>query len=104
MRVSIIKDTGCDNPTLTADAEGEIVKAFIEAELQADPAYAALLHQRLADPKNSPFEISGNLFNLTLSKTRFEIENLFDEAENVKGERSFLADLIEQWMTALGNK
>ncbi len=101
MRFSIHHPAGSKDLQFDCDEEGLVLKNFFESEIQQDIPYAAYLLNRLQDTKTHPFELDGNQFEISVSRSRFKIENLFDETESCEGELSFLSGVLEHWLKTM---
>mgnify|MGYP000004304891 CR=1 FL=1 len=86
------------------DEDGEILRRFLESELQEDLVYTSKL---LADCKSKDTvvsEITGNAYTLLINKQKFKIENQFDETEQLVGKRDYLIEILENWKALLLSK
>lgn len=101
MKLTIAIPDGATNPVIVCDEEAQILKDFIETELQQDIAFTDHLLNQLNIPERGIFEISGNSFTLTVKNNRFSIDNLYCEEERIRGDLSFFIETLELWKKAL---
>ncbi len=97
MQCKIIQGTGRQSPYLECDPEASLVRDFFEADIQDTPDFAALILARASDSSTS-FEISGNLFILSVHQGKFCLENQFDDTERLSGDWLFLETLLKDWI------
>ncbi|MBL4740022.1 MAG: hypothetical protein JKY12_03460 [Sneathiella sp.] len=101
MPFKLIPSSDNTAPVIQCSEGEEVPKAFFETELQEDKALAQhLLNLALAQDKPQS-EFSGNLYNMLIYKSNFTIENLFDEKETFTGDRTFLTEILKQWLALI---
>ncbi|MEH6477509.1 MAG: hypothetical protein V7727_17585 [Sneathiella sp.] len=86
------------------DEDGEILRSFLESELQEDLVHTSKLLARCKSPNILDFEITGNAYTLLINRQKFKIENQFDETEQLAGKRDKLIDILENWEALLRGK
>ncbi len=73
----------------------EILKSFVESELQEDVSFINLLLSKLEKTTNSTSEITGNSHSIVISQSSFQIENLYEDEEPFTGKNKDLTKLLE---------
>lgn len=86
------------------DEDGEILRSFLESELQEDLVHTSNLLARCKSQGTAYFEITGNAYTLLINNDNFSIENQFDETESITGERTYLNEILENWEALLHSK
>ena len=99
MQCEIILRADGQPPYLECDPEAVLIRDFFEADIQDTPDFAALILGRASDSSAS-FEISGNLFTLSVHQGEFRLEHQFDDTEQLSGDWLFLETLLKDWIKA----
>ncbi len=103
MQCEIIQRADGQPPYLECDSEATLIRDFFEADIQDTPDFAALILDRASDISAS-FEISGNLFILSVNQGDFRLENQFDDSEKLSGDWLFLETLLKDWVKAFSRR
>lgn len=101
MKLTITLPENASNPAIHCDEEAQILKDFIETELQQDITYTDHLLDQLNKPELGMFEISGNSYILTVENNKFIIENQYCEEERMRGDLPFFINTLKSWRKIL---
>jgi uncharacterized protein YacL (UPF0231 family) len=103
MSYSLYRDKQSGQITLHVSSEHQLLKSYIESEVQEDVSFINLLIDKLKNTPPSSYELTGNSHAILITDTSFEIENHYIENEILTGPKVELIDLLEDLKKLLGS-
>ncbi|WP_169568958.1 YacL family protein [Sneathiella limimaris] len=97
MNYEILKDEETGLYRLEIDAAFNVLKSYLESEIQQDMVLCKLLQNRISSASLSSFNLSGNLYDITLKQAKITISNQFDETDSLTLDSEAFLKLLEDW-------